>query len=98
MWNLFFFNDVAILISSTHSAVPWYKPIINLTQLHLGLPHHWITITDKKTVLTSVYIYNTTIIIIIYWMKMTITSTITAKHLDLPAPVGPPFSFELKTV
>ena len=31
-------------------------------------------------------------------MKMTITSTITAKHLDLPAPVGPPFSFELKTV
>ena len=52
-----FFNDVAILISSTHSAVPWYKPIINLTQLHLGLPHHWITITDKKTVLTSVHIY-----------------------------------------
>ena len=53
----FFFNDVAILISSTHCVVPWYKPIINRTQLHLGLPHHWITITDKKTVITGVYIY-----------------------------------------
>ena len=50
------FYDVAILISSTHCVLPWYEPIINLTQLHLGLPHHWITITDKKTVLTGVYI------------------------------------------